>query len=560
MVVLVISLVLAVAWWHKAWENPTSTQIGGAGDADEYSWFFSWMPFAIGHGLNPLVSNFVNFPNGVNLMWNTSVLLPSFLLAPVTVALGAAFSYNLTLTLAPALACTFCYLAFRRWTGRLPAVAGSLVLGFSPYVASQSVGHLAQVLIASAPLFLVLFDRLLVVQSAKPWREGLLLGLLAWAQLLTGEEVLAMEALIALAAVAVLCVVNRGQISAHFRYAWSGLKVAGGLFIVLAAPFLAFQYLGPDRVQNVHPPDTYVSDLLNFVVPTNITRLAPASVLQVSQHFTGNGSEQGAYIGIPLLIFIGITVFLARRRRVTWVALTIVVSAGLLSMGSTLHVDGRRHFMSFVRLPDWLLQKLPFFHNLLPDRFTSVMFLGVGLLLALGLEELHRLNLPLRVDGDRPGRDRPGLSVPDRQLPRFGQPSVQRLRHRLGVPGPAVGGGDGPRPGGPDAAGQRRARPSLAGRVQVLLRHAQRYGDDGHQLGRYSPVAPVADGRRPRRAHARHHPGRPGAGRRRPQLTGRLRDRRTAGVPRHPVVDPARPGRNGRLGPAAVGPGPRAEP
>ena len=177
----VIALVLAVAWWHKAWEDPISTQIGGAGDADEYSWFFSWVPFAIGHGLNPLLSSFVNFPNGVNLMWNTSVLLPSFLLAPVTVALGAAFSYNLTLTLAPALTCAFAYLAFRRWTGRLPALAGSVVLGFSPYVASQAVGHLAQVLIASAPLFLVLFDRLLVVQSAKPWREGLALGLLAWA-------------------------------------------------------------------------------------------------------------------------------------------------------------------------------------------------------------------------------------------------------------------------------------------------------------------------------------------------------------------------------------------
>ena len=129
---------------------------------------------------------------------------------------------------------------------------------------------------ASAPLFLILFDRLLVVQSAKPWREGLALGLLAWAQLLTGEEVLAMEAVTAAIAVAVLCVLNRAALAAHFGYAWKGLKVAGGLFIVLAAPFLAFQYFGPDRVQNVHPPDVYVSDLLNFVIPTNITRLAPA--------------------------------------------------------------------------------------------------------------------------------------------------------------------------------------------------------------------------------------------------------------------------------------------
>ena len=180
-VVFVITLALAVVWWHLAWEFPRGNQIGGAGDADEYSWFFSWMPFALGHGLNPLVSTYVNFPSGINLMWNTSVLLPSFLMAPVTIIWGAAFSYNVVLTLAPALACSFSYLAFRRWTGRLPSLAGCLVVGFSPYVTSQAVGHLAQVLMASAPLFLILFDRLLVVQSATPWREGLALGLLAWA-------------------------------------------------------------------------------------------------------------------------------------------------------------------------------------------------------------------------------------------------------------------------------------------------------------------------------------------------------------------------------------------
>lgn len=97
----VISLALAVAWWHLAWQYPRGNQIGGAGDADEYSWFFSWVPFAIGHGLNPLVSTYVNFPSGINLMWNTSVLLPSFVMAPVTVLFGPAFSYNVVLSLAP---------------------------------------------------------------------------------------------------------------------------------------------------------------------------------------------------------------------------------------------------------------------------------------------------------------------------------------------------------------------------------------------------------------------------------------------------------------------------
>ena len=396
LVVVPLSFVLAAALWHNAWANPLSTQLGGLGDADEYSWFLAWMPYALGHGLDPLISHYANFPNGVNLMWNTSIVLPSFIMSPVTVIFGAAFSYNILMTAAPALSATFAYVAFRRWTEPLPSLAGALIFGFSPYVIAQSFGHVAQTLILSAPLMLIVLDRLLVLQAKVPWRDGLLLGLLAWAQLLTGEEVLAMEAVTAAIAVVVLCAINWSAVISHLRYAGRGLVTAAGSFVVLSAPFLGAQYLGPDRVQNAHPYDVYVSDLFNFFVPTDITKLAPASALAVSSHFTGNGSEQSAYIGVPLLVFIAATTFFARRRQVTWVALAVMVGAGVLSMGPTLHVVG--DITSF-RLPGDILHHLPVLANLLPDRFAGTMFLGVGLLVALGLDELRRLAVPYKVVG-----------------------------------------------------------------------------------------------------------------------------------------------------------------
>ena len=208
-------------------------------------------------------------------MWNTSVLLPGFLVSPLTVTAGPVVSYNFLITAGPFSAAA-AYLAFRRWSSAAPALVGALVFGFSPSVASQSVGHLAQVLLMSAPLVLMMLDRLLVRQSAKPWRDGLALGLLAWAQLLTGEEVLAMEAVAAAIGVVVLLAINtRGAVYAHWRYAAKGLGVAAGSFAVLSAPFLAEQYGGPHRVQDVHPVNYYVSDLVNFFSPTNITQLAP---------------------------------------------------------------------------------------------------------------------------------------------------------------------------------------------------------------------------------------------------------------------------------------------
>jgi hypothetical protein len=394
--VLVLSVALAMAMWHVAWQHPLTTQLGSPGDSDEYSWFLAWIPYSIGHGLDPLISSYVNFPHGVNLMWNTSVILPSFVMSPITLIFGAAFSYNILITAAPALGATFAYIAFRRWASPLPSLAGGLVYGFSPYMVSQSVGHLAQTLMMSAPLMLILLDRLLVVQAKAPWRDGLLFGLLAWAQLLTAEETLALEVVTAAFAVLVLCVFNWAAVAAHLRYAAKGLIATAGLFVPLSAPFLAVQYLGPYRVQNAHPPNVYVSDLFNFFVPTNITKFAPHSALAVASRFTGNGSEQGAYIGLPLLVFIALTLYFARRRGVTWVALATGVGAGLLSLGPTLHVLGH---VSPLPMPDDILKHFPTLHNLLPDRFAGTMWLGVALLVAIGLDELKRLAVPYKILG-----------------------------------------------------------------------------------------------------------------------------------------------------------------
>jgi len=394
--VFVLAMGLTMALFHEATLHPMTTQVGGAGDADEYSWFLRWMPYALGHGINPLSSTYVNYPGGINLMWNTSVILPSLVMSPVTLVFGAALSYNVLIMAAPTLTVTFCYIAFRRWTGRLPALVGALIVGFSPYILSQSQGHLAQTILASAPLMLVMGDRIFAVQGGRAWLDGLLLGLLAVAQLLTGEEVLAMEALVAFVAFVVVCAVNHRQWQSHFRYAAVGLGAAAATFALLGGPFIAYQYLGPAQVQAVHPPNAYVSDLFNFFVPTNIMKFAPVAALHISYRFSGNGSEDNAYIGVPLLAFILLTLFLARRRRVTWAALAIMLAAAVLSMGDTVHIKGRvTHF----NLPDYWMSRVPVLHhlvqNILPDRFASMMFVGAGLLVALGCDELRRFKWPV---------------------------------------------------------------------------------------------------------------------------------------------------------------------
>jgi hypothetical protein len=394
--VFCLTLGLALALFHTAWAAPFSAQVGGAGDADEYDWFLSWLPFALGHAHDPLISHFVNFPTGINLMWNTSVILPSLLVSPITVIFGATFSYNVLVTLGPALSGALAYLAFRRWVAAVPALVGALVFGFSPYMVSQSAGHLAQTLLWSAPLLLILSDRILITQRGRPWLDGAALGLLGWAQLLTGEEILAIEAVVGVAALVVLAALGYRQIASHLPYALRASAVGAVVFLVLSAPFLAVQLLGPYRVESPHPPDVYLSDLLNFIVPTNITKFATKAALRTAAHFSGNGSEQGAYLGVPFLCIMALATMLGRRRALTWVALAGFLAAAVLSLGPTLHIGGHD---TQVVMPDDLLQKIGPFKNLLPDRFASVMTLFAGLLVALGLHELSRLTKPAMAAG-----------------------------------------------------------------------------------------------------------------------------------------------------------------
>ena len=81
--------ILAVVVFWVIWStDPRSvTQLGG----DQFGtvWFLRWVPFAVTHGDNPLVTDFANYPHGVNLLDNTSVPLLGLFGAPITWAWGA---------------------------------------------------------------------------------------------------------------------------------------------------------------------------------------------------------------------------------------------------------------------------------------------------------------------------------------------------------------------------------------------------------------------------------------------------------------------------------------
>ncbi|MDP9325470.1 MAG: hypothetical protein M3O87_02910, partial [Candidatus Dormibacteraeota bacterium] len=334
---------LAVALFAETWKAPTTRVIGSYGDPLTCVWFMRWFAFSLTRGLNPFLTDYVNYPQGYNLMWNTPMPLAGWILAPATLAGGPVLTYNIVITACLALSAFAAFLVFSRYVKHpLAAAVGGLVYGFSPYMVIQAVGHWHVIMAFTPPLMLLLLDEIVVRDRRSPVKLGVLLGLVSVVQLLLGEEILASEVLVAAVGVLILAVLHRHQVRARLGRVIRALAVAALVALPLAAYPLWVQFSGPNRITGViQPRNFYVTDLLNFVVPTDFQWLAPQPALAISNQFTGNGSEWNGYLGAPLLL---VAIFVAVRYRrealVQFMAL-LGLAMAVLSLGSRLHIGGR---------------------------------------------------------------------------------------------------------------------------------------------------------------------------------------------------------------------------
>ena len=376
--VLILFAALAVLLFGSAWAHPGAAWIGDGRDPHLFIWYLGWTPRQLAALHNPFFTTDINYPGGTNLMWNTAIFVPATLLWPVTATFGAIASYNVMATAAVALSAFCGYLAVRRLVENdLIAAAAGLLYGFSPYMVAESMRHPHVTLALFPPLVLILLQEILVRQRRSAVLMGCLLGLASAVQLLTGEEILASTALVAVIGITVLCLLHPHEVAVHASRALIALASATACFAILAGYPLIFQFFGPQRVSGLmQPQNTYVSDALAFVVPPAVMRLSTSGSIAVTGGFTGNASENGAYVGIPLIVlFTAAAALRWRVPTVRWAALITAVLA-LLSLGPWLHVGGR---VTPIPLPWAAIGNLPLLQNMLPGRLMLFAFLGIGI-------------------------------------------------------------------------------------------------------------------------------------------------------------------------------------
>jgi len=378
--------VAAVALTLPVWAHPATTWPGGPGDSMAYVQFIGWFPFAVSHGLNPLLDTYVNLPRGTNLMWDGAFPFGALVLSPVTWLFGAIVSYNVALVAGLTLDGWCTYVWLRRHTQyAVSAWVGGLVMVLGPFAATRAHGHLVFVMFFSVPLLFIAIERVLSEPRHRHIRWGVAIGGLVAVQLLCAEEIVALFAVAVGSTLVIAALMFPRAAKDRLLPTVKTLAVALAVFLVITAIPLGFQFLGPGRlVGTIQAPNTYVTDVVNLVIPGWATALQPNFATVLAGHWTGGVMENDAYIGIPLLLVSIYTV--VRCWRDPWLRVIAVgtVVALVWSLGAYLHVDGVTHHL--LPLPGRLLAYLPVFANILPARFELFMDLGLAAILATFVE------------------------------------------------------------------------------------------------------------------------------------------------------------------------------
>lgn len=374
---------VSFAFTAGAWGDPAHTWPGPPGDAYKFMDFFAWTPYAITHGHNPLFMGVIDYPAGVNLTWETAAPLGTLVLAPVTAVFGPIPAYNVFILLSLTLDGWCTYLWLRRHV-RSPWAAGlaALVLATGPFV-SLHAPQINLVAFWPLPLIFMASEDLLTGRRRRGW-AGLTLGVLFAVQLYLAEELALLAAIVLAIALVIAALVYRTRVRPVLGRIVSSGAVAVVAGLVLAAPMLIYQFRGPRPLHGlIHPPNYYVTDLQNIVIPGPTTWAWPHSLTDAHVAAWTGLVEATSYIGVPLLI---VAVYASirwwREPLVKVLALTAIATY-ILSFGPHLHIGGAD---TGIRLPAVVFSHLPVLENLIPVRFSFFTDFALALVVAMTLD------------------------------------------------------------------------------------------------------------------------------------------------------------------------------
>ncbi|MFZ2057292.1 MAG: hypothetical protein WAV54_07785 [Acidimicrobiales bacterium] len=352
------------------------------GDVVQGAWTLAWPAYAITHGHNPFFSSFLNYPHGINIMVMGAPPLLGIMYSPVTWSLGPVAAFMLAMRLGfVTSAMSAQWVATKLGISRPASLAAGILYGFSAEQIFQGQGHLYLVYVGIPPLILYTLC-LLLQRRIRPWRAGALIGVLTSADFLISQERALMTLVIAIVALVVLAVMRPRSITKSLcrDLVLAGVVATTTALVLLYYPLTVF--FGRGHFTIAHSDiQKYRADLSEYFLPGPLAHFSflGIHVTQLPNFYW----ENGAYIGVPLLICLASIVVLKRHVHLVRFAVIMVAIAALLSLGSQLLIYGHN---TAVPLPEGLLSKFSLLGDVVPSRYELYVWLFVSLLAAYGLD------------------------------------------------------------------------------------------------------------------------------------------------------------------------------
>ncbi len=430
-VVLAIYLFLAIVLTYPLIAHLTTYQPGEGVDDPALTWSMWWVKFSIFDlGVNPLTSDYVFYPLGINLVAYTPTLLNSVFSIPLQFVFGVVIAQNLIVYLS-LVAGGYGALLFTREIfsrqgidphGRNAEIAAALAgafYGFGAwhvnYVWGANFFLLSNEWIPFYALYLLRTDK-------QPWRNGVLAGLFlvftAWTEMTFAMFLAILTALYLIYQAFVILSdlsaplrtgtknlraiikIGRGQARTNAdnnKVSPASMRVSprpilsslGALGIVsaigvsplalnLLSDTLRYGYylaLGVGRVQ------IFSAEPISFFVPSARHPLLGEWATSLT-----NANTHYAFIGYATLILAGVGFHVQRKSSQARLWITLAALFAVIMLGSTLIIGGQS---TGIPLPFAILRAIPFVNaNRYPTRFNVMLMLSLVPLIAFGAERL----------------------------------------------------------------------------------------------------------------------------------------------------------------------------
>ncbi len=354
-------------------------------DTTAFLWYLAWWPYAISHHINPFYIHAVWQPTGVNAAWITSIPALAIVLWPITKLWGATVALNTTLLLSPALSAWAAYgMNLEICDAFWPSLFGGWLFGFSVYEITQMQYDLNLAVLFMLPAGVWLFVRRL------RGRMGRITFVAAFAMLWCFEfgvftEAFAISVLFGGLILLMVLTMARGDVD--FPALWR-TAAESVLSLVVAVAVLTPLFLLP-LVQGytrgvIWSRSINSVDLASLIMPSQYVWFGAGWARHLWQQFPATGAipSQVGYLGVPLILLLGIYFRKSFSSRTGLLLLIIISTAILLSLGPRLKVLG---YSIWCSLPWFYVLHLPLMDKALPFRVFSYATLAASAASALWL-------------------------------------------------------------------------------------------------------------------------------------------------------------------------------